>query len=109
VQPTVPADKTLKRKADDMGAEKDGEHLTRPAKRQQTPSHSSNESENSILSWEALEQAKRFKKYYATYAKLHRELSTSPEPAADKVRQVHKMHMRLSTMKMDIVKAAAVA
>ncbi|KAI4205156.1 MAG: hypothetical protein LQ346_001489 [Caloplaca aetnensis] len=64
-------------------------------------------SESSPISINLLEQAQRFKEYYAKYERLYREISVQASPAADKVDRLVKMHERLQSMKDEIARAAA--
>ncbi len=63
-------------------------------------------SESSPICINLLEQAQRFKEYYAKYERLYREISVQANPAADKVDRLVKMHERLQSMKDEIARAA---
>ncbi len=118
--PRNTSERSFKRKADDIdSAMHDHNTSSVPQyrdsnKRRQgnpaagTPSDSS-DSASPISSYQTLVLAQRFKKYYAQYEKMHRELSQLSDPPADRVRKITDMHNRLVSMKADIAKAAAVA
>lgn len=63
-------------------------------------------SESTPISLNLLDQARRFKEYYAKYERLYREVSVQANPAADKVDRLVKMHERLQSMKDEIARAA---
>lgn len=109
----------LKRKADSIETDlpSTNNHAVNPQqgsnKRHQSSASSPLTSDSSgaspTPSYQTLMIAKRFKGYHAKYEKLYRELSNSPEPAQEQVKKVIDMHNRLTTMKMEIARAASVA
>ncbi|KAI9872065.1 MAG: hypothetical protein M1830_002103 [Pleopsidium flavum] len=110
---------TLKRKADSIETDLPTSYNNSanaqqgPNKRHQSsaisPPTSDSSSASPITNYQTLMIAKRFKGYHAKYEKLYRELSNSPEPAQEQVKKVIDMHKRLTTMKMEIARAASVS
>ena len=110
---------TLKRKADSIETDlpSSNPQATNSQlgsnKRQQSSAISPPPSDSSsgylTPNYQTLMMAKRFKGYHAKYEKLYRELSNSPEPAQEQVKKVIDMHNRLTTMKMEIARAASVS
>ena len=52
-----------------------------------------------------IEQAQRFKRYYAKYERMYREIASMQKPPADEVKRVKNMHRRLAELKDQISKA----
>ncbi|KAI9706589.1 MAG: hypothetical protein M1836_003596 [Candelina mexicana] len=107
------SERALKRKADDIDSIIHN-HAPSSTKRHQGDlatgtSSDSSDSASPISIHQTLVLAQRFKKYYAQYEKMHRELSQLSNPPADRVRKITDMHNRLMSMKADIAKAAAAA
>ncbi|KAI9719467.1 MAG: hypothetical protein M1812_003538 [Candelaria pacifica] len=107
------SERSLKRKADDIDSTIHSHDLSSNKRYRNNSaagiSSDSSDSASPISTHQTLVLAQRFKKYYAQYEKMHRELSQLSDPPADRVRKITDMHNRLVSMKADIAKAAAVA
>ena len=104
---------TLKRKANDLDSgihdhdtsiANDHEPV---AKRHQTSAVSPPTSDRSgsvspPVAGQMIEQAQKFKAYWAKYEQLYHALSSFPDPPQEKVEQVLKMHNRLIVMKAEL-------
>ena len=100
---------SLKRKAEDHHLRQDSPK--RPQARVSSPSSSdayySASSVSPPTSHRILHAARTFKEDYANYERLYREIVCLPDPPADKVLKVKKMHQRLLSMKVEIAAAGA--
>jgi RNA polymerase II elongation factor ELL len=102
-----------KRKSDDHSASHangvNGHVHPRPIKRHRPTPSDGSISTSSPTEDQTLRMAQVFKKHHAKYERLHRELSTSPEPSKEKIKKLMNLHDRLAEWKRQIVRAVIAA
>ena len=99
---------SLKRKADDLDSDihahdnAQANGIVNGMKRHKASPSTSESSDSPRATSHALERAQDFKKYYAKYEILYREVSESTDAPQEKIENVKRMHQRLVELKDEI-------